>query len=45
MSEFYHQLQENSDKASALRSAMLGTMEQYPEPIAWAGFTLIGEAR
>lgn len=44
MTQFYQSLQTNSNKAAALRSAMLTTMKQYPEPYAWAAFTLIGEA-
>jgi CHAT domain-containing protein len=44
MTEFYRQLALNTDKAQALRSAMLTTMKQYPQPINWAAFTLIGEA-
>ena len=44
MTEFYHQLQSNPDKAQALRQAMLITMQQHPDPINWAAFTLIGEA-
>nr|WP_199302475.1 CHAT domain-containing tetratricopeptide repeat protein [Coleofasciculus sp. FACHB-129] len=45
MSEFYRNLQQNSDKAQALRGAMLTTMKQYPnQPSAWAAYTLIGEA-
>jgi CHAT domain-containing protein/predicted DNA-binding protein YlxM (UPF0122 family) len=44
MAEFYHQLQQNSDKAVALRQAMLVTMRQHPQPSNWAAFTLIGEA-
>ena len=43
MSEFYRQLAGNPDKAQALRKAMLTTMKQYPQPINWAAFTLIGE--
>jgi filamentous hemagglutinin family protein len=45
MTEFYRHLQQNPDKAQALRNAMLTTMKQYPQPINWAAFTLIGEAR
>ncbi|NEQ21246.1 MAG: CHAT domain-containing protein, partial [Microcoleus sp. SIO2G3] len=45
MTEFYRQLALNPDKAQALRSAMLTTMKRYPQPINWAAFTLIGEAR
>lgn len=44
MQEFYHQLQEGEDKAQALRQAMLTTMKEFPNPIDWAGFTLMGEA-
>ena len=43
MTEFYRQLQQTSDKAQALRQAMLITKQQYPQPIDWAAFTLIGE--
>jgi CHAT domain-containing protein/Tfp pilus assembly protein PilF len=43
MTEFYRQMQRNPDKAQALRSAMLTTMQQHPEPKDWAAFTLIGE--
>jgi CHAT domain-containing protein len=44
MSEFYRHLASNPDKAQALRSAMLMTKKQYPLPVNWAAFTLIGEA-
>ncbi|MBW4493034.1 MAG: CHAT domain-containing protein [Oscillatoria princeps RMCB-10] len=44
MTEFYRQLQLTSDKALALRNAMLVTMKDHPNPRDWAGFTLIGEA-
>ena len=44
MVEFYRQLEQTGNKAQALRQAMLTIREQYPDPIAWAGFTLIGEA-
>jgi CHAT domain-containing protein/Flp pilus assembly protein TadD len=44
MAEFYRQLQQNPNKAQALRQAMLITMKKHPEPRDWAGFTLIGEA-
>jgi CHAT domain-containing protein len=37
-------LQQNPDKAVALRQAMLTTMKQYPNPKQWAAFMLIGEA-
>ncbi len=44
MTMFYQNLQTNPDKARALRQAMLSTMKDYPLPIDWAAFTLIGEA-
>jgi len=44
MTEFYQNLQNNPDKATALREAMLKTMKQHPQPSNWAAFTLIGEA-
>jgi CHAT domain-containing protein/Tfp pilus assembly protein PilF len=44
MTEFYRNLQKKSDKAQALRQAMLITMKQTPNPYNWAAFTLIGEA-
>ena len=44
MQEFYYNLQQNSDKAQALRKAMLTTMEKYPDLRDWAAFTLIGES-
>ena len=43
MSQFYRNLQTNPNKAIALRQAMLSTMQQHPNPIDWAAFTLIGE--
>ncbi len=45
MTEFYRHLQQNSDKAQALRSAMLATMQKYPNQLDWGAFTLIGEAQ
>ncbi|MEW5861936.1 MAG: CHAT domain-containing tetratricopeptide repeat protein, partial [Cyanobacteriota bacterium] len=45
MTEFYQTLQTNPNKAQALRSAMLVTMKQHPDPLNWAAFTLIGEAQ
>lgn len=44
MTEFYQNLQQNPDKADALRRAMLKTMKTHPNPKNWAAFTLIGEA-
>jgi CHAT domain-containing protein len=43
MSEFYRNLKTHPNKAKALRQAMLTTMKQYPQPIDWAAFTLVGE--
>ncbi|BAY90259.1 CHAT domain-containing protein [Tolypothrix sp. LEGE 11397] len=45
MTEFYRHLQHNPDKAAALREAMLATRQKYSNPIDWAAFTLIGEAK
>jgi CHAT domain-containing protein len=44
MTELYRNLQQNPDKAQALRQAMLITMKQQPNPYNWAAFTLVGEA-
>jgi CHAT domain-containing protein len=44
MTNFYRNLQQQPDKAKALRLAMLTTMKQHPNPRDWAAFTLIGEA-
>ncbi len=44
MTTFYQTLQQQPDKAQALRQAMLITMKDYPYPVDWAAFTLIGEA-
>jgi CHAT domain-containing protein len=45
MVEFYRQQQQTENKAQALRQAMLSTMKQYPHPIEWGAFTMIGEAQ
>lgn len=44
MIEFYQNLQQNPDKAQALRQAMLTIKKKYPNPKDWAAFTLIGES-
>ncbi|MER3492866.1 MAG: Fis family transcriptional regulator [Mastigocladus sp. ERB_26_2] len=44
MTEFYHNLQQNPDKAVALRNAILTTMKRHPNPVNWAAFTLIGKS-
>jgi tetratricopeptide (TPR) repeat protein len=43
MTQFYENLQQGLDKATALRKAMLETRETYADPVNWAAFTLIGE--
>jgi CHAT domain-containing protein len=40
--DFYKNLRNGLDKAQSLRGAMLTTMKQYPQPLFWAAFTLIG---
>jgi CHAT domain-containing protein/tetratricopeptide (TPR) repeat protein len=44
MTQFYQNFKHNSDKAIALRQAMLTTLKEYPNPLHWSAFTLIGEA-
>ncbi|QSJ19290.1 tetratricopeptide repeat protein [Nostoc sp. UHCC 0702] len=44
MTEFYQNLQQKLDKATALRKAMLTTQKKYQNPFHWAAFTLIGES-
>ncbi len=44
MTEFYKNLQQGIDKATALRKAMLTAKDKYSNPLQWAAFTLIGEA-
>ncbi len=45
MTQFYtNLLQSQTNKAQALRQAILTTKQQYPSPKDWAAFTLIGEA-
>ncbi|MGB3268253.1 MAG: tetratricopeptide repeat protein [Microcoleus sp.] len=43
MTEFYQNLARGDNRAAALRCAMLTTKAQFPNPKAWAAFTLIGE--
>lgn len=43
MVSFYENLGKEPNKARALRRAMLSTLQQYPDPLEWAAFTLIGE--
>lgn len=42
MTTYYDRLQKGSDKAAALREAMLATRERFPNPRLWAPFTLYG---
>jgi CHAT domain-containing protein len=42
MVEFYDNIQKGSDRAQALRQAMIKTMRDNPHPRDWAAFTLIG---
>ena len=42
MTNFHANLSKNTDKAGALRQAMLETMKKHPNPRDWAGFTLVG---
>ena len=42
MGEFYRQLQQNRDRAIALRQAAIATRERYPHPSQWAAFALFG---
>jgi CHAT domain-containing protein len=44
MQHFYRYLTMYPHKAKALRQAMLKTRQQYPNPVDWAAFTLIGAA-
>jgi CHAT domain-containing protein len=44
MTDFYENLQQKDDKAVALRKAMLKVMKEYPNPVNWGAFTLVGEA-
>ncbi|BFM40053.1 CHAT domain-containing tetratricopeptide repeat protein [Synechocystis sp. LKSZ1] len=44
MTQFYQNLARGQDSALALRQAMLTVKQQYPEPVNWAGFILMGES-
>ncbi len=43
MAEFYRQLQQNSNRAIALRQAMLTTRQLYRHQSKWAAFALFGQ--
>ncbi|MDX2096622.1 MAG: CHAT domain-containing tetratricopeptide repeat protein [Leptolyngbyaceae cyanobacterium bins.59] len=42
MGQFYQTWQQNHNTGQALRQAMLKTLKEYPDPKAWAAFTLVG---
>jgi hypothetical protein len=42
MVEFYKNIRQGMDKAQAMRMAMLATSRQFPDPRAWAAFTVLG---
>ncbi len=44
MQYFYEKLTHASNKAAALRHAMLATRSKHSNPLAWAGFILVGES-
>ena len=44
MLAFYRALARTHDKAVALRRAMLETRARHPDPLAWAGFFLVGDS-
>lgn len=44
MWDFYRRFVRAPNKAAALRQAMLATRAQHPDPLAWAGFILVGES-
>jgi len=44
MTQFYRELLTTPDKASALRQAMLKTLQKYPQPYDWAAFVFIGRS-
>ena len=42
MLNFYQQRLAGEDNAQALRQAMLAMLKDYPAPVNWAAFTLVG---
>ena len=44
MKAFYDRVFTTPNRASALREAVLAIREQYPHPIYWAPFVLMGKA-
>ena len=44
MTEFHRNRQGSEDNAQALRQAMLTVKQSYGDPLAWSGFTLVGES-
>lgn len=45
MRAFYTQLQQGSDKAQAVRTAMIEVRSRHPHPYQWAPFVLMGSSR
>jgi CHAT domain-containing protein len=45
MEAFYRALARTHQKDIALRAAMLETRAKHPDPLAWAGFILVGDGR
>jgi CHAT domain-containing protein len=43
MRSFYAHLRDGSDRAAALRSAMLEQREKTPEPYYWAPYLMVGK--
>jgi tetratricopeptide (TPR) repeat protein len=43
MEAFYRSLARTHQRAVALRAAMLETQAKHPDPLAWAGFLLVGD--
>lgn len=44
MVAFYREFLRSGDRSAALRTAILQTIERYPDPVNWAAFTLVGAA-
>lgn len=44
MQDFHRRLATTPNKATALRQAMLAARAKNPDPLAWAGFILVGES-
>ncbi|MBE9197294.1 CHAT domain-containing protein, partial [Synechocystis sp. LEGE 06083] len=42
MTNFYQNLAQGENSATALRDAMVTVRQKYPRPVNWAGFTVMG---